>query len=295
MAKEETVEVSTPKPFEIVESKFVLLGKIPKSWLWDGRHGLGVDWLDSNGSDLPMSGPNSTTLPTLFPWSKKIRFHARVDLSHFTSSEHPRGLILVIETYAGNNRYFYHPVIIAGTNKVYESEHAELKEKLSSTIQKIIKNKKEWENYTRELETLRKSIVSEVNLLEGIFNILEHSEEEFIPFTESEEDKQEAELEEKYKEVIESRGPLFRGTAGRMDGFELRVYSDDHGQHFHVIHKGKGVNARFSFPEMELLNYISRAIIGAKTKKKLQEFCKQPETFENLKKEFAKRETPAAM
>lgn len=289
MAKEATIEVMTPKPFEVVGTKFVLLGKVPKSWLLDGRHGLGVDWLEASGGNLPMSGPHVTTLPTLFPWSKKVRFHSRVDLSHFTTSEHPRGLILVVETYEGKNRSFYHPVIIAGTNKVYESEHTELKEKLSATIKRLIKDKEGWENYTRELETLRKSIVSNKEILEGMFDILELEEESFVPIIQSEEEKQEAELEEKYKEAIESRGPLFRGAAGRMEGFELRVYSDDHGQHFHVVHKGKGINARFSFPEMALLSYISRATIGVKTQKKLREFCKRPDIFENLKTEFAKR------
>ena len=69
----------------------------------------------------------------------------------------------------------------------------------------------------------------------------------------------------------------------------MRVHSDDHGQHFHVIHKGKSINARFSFPDIELMNYISKMTIGAKTQKRIQEFCKTPNIFANLEKEFAKR------
>src|SRR3989344_8070877 len=289
MRKEKSIKIFTPKPYQVVGVKFDLFGKVPKSWLSNGRYGLGADWLDSDGGNLPSSGPNATTFKTLFPWSRNVMFLAPVDLSYFTTSEHPRGLILVIETYGENNHSSYLPVIIAGTNKDYESEHAELKVKLSDTIQKIIQRKKDLENYTRELGELRKSIIDNREILEGVFEILEQSDEQFESYSEAEEDIQVAELEEKYKDAISARGPLFRGLAGKMEGFELRVYSDDHGRHFHVIHKGKGINARFSFPEIELLNYVSRTTIGSKTKKKIQEFCKSQEVFANLEKEFAKR------
>lgn len=238
---------------------------------------------------MPRSGPNATTFKTLFPWSRNAMFLAPVDLSCFASSEHPRGLILVVETYGEKNNAVYLPVIIAGTNKNYESEHAELSKALPDTIQKIIQRKQDWENYIRELGELRKSIVDNREILEGVFEILEQSDEQFEPYSESEEDIQAARLEEKYKDAISSRGPLLRGLAGKMEGFEIRVYSDDHGQHFHVIHKGKGVNVRFSFPEMNLLNYVSRTTIGSKTEKKIQNYCKSPTVFANLEKEFAKR------
>ena len=277
------------QPFQVVEIKFDVFGKVPKAWLSLGRYGLGVDWLDANGNDLPSSGPNSTVIPTLFPWSKKVGFRARADLSYFATSEHPRGLILVIETHENNRHTHYLPVIVAGTSKIYESEHAALQEKLSETIKGIIQRKIEWDDYTKELATLRKSIVNENEILGGVFEILDESDESFTPFTHSEEDEKEAALEEKYKKAIESRGPLFRGLAGKMDGFELRVYSDDHGRHFHIIHKGKGINARYSFPAMKLLSYVAPTTIGAKTERKLQEFCKRPNIFSKFELEFAKR------
>ncbi len=289
MKKEETLEITTPNPYQVVEVKFDLLGKVPRSWLLHGKYGLSVDWLDSNGNDLPMSGPNVNTLPALFSWFKKVRFYSRVDLSYFASSEHPRGLILIVETYENHRRPFYLPVIIAGTNEIYRIEHEELRKKLSDTVKKIIKRKEEWESYTKELGELRKSIVDNKDVVEGIFEILDQSEDNFTPFSQSEEELEEAALDEKYKEAIAWRGPLFRGIAGKMDGFEMRVHSDDHGQHFHVIHKGKGVNARFSFPNMELMNYISKTTIDTKTQKKIQEFCKRQNIFANLGEEFKKR------
>ncbi len=288
MSTEEDIEIITPKPYEVVEVKFQVRGKIPKSWLPYGRYGLGVDGRTTNYGYLPTSGPTSELFPgVLFRFKGKIRFHSYVDLSRFDTSEHPRGLILEISGDA--DHVFLLPVIIAGTNKTYESEHETLKGKLSATIERVNRCRKDWAIYSKELEKLRNSFVDDKEILEGIFTILEESDDKFEPLTLSDEEKQEKALEAKYKEAIEWRGPLFRGVAGKMEGFDMTVYSNDHGIHFHVIHKGKGIDARFSFPEIELLDYISKTQIGTKTKKKIQEFCKRPEIFSNLKKEFGKR------
>ncbi len=288
MRKNQEIEIIKPKPYEVVGVKFDLLGKIPKTWLAYGRYGLGVDWKDVKGGYLPMSGPTAKILPgLLFRFKKKVRFYSHVDLSYFTASEHPRGLILEIS--GDGNHSFLFPVIIQGTNKVYESEYELLKNELSNTIKRITKYKEDLKNYNNELEKIRKSVVYDKEILNDIFEILDNSKEIFKPFTESEEDELIKALEEKYKEAIQWRGPLFGGIAGRMDGFEFRVYSDDHDKHFHVVHKGKGVNARFSFPKMELMSYLTRTTIGTKTEQKIREFCEKPEIFAKLEKEFAKR------
>lgn len=125
----------------------------------------------------------------------------------------------------------------------------------------------------------------------GILDILGQEEwsNENYPF--SEEYLDEKQLEEKYKDAIEWRGPLSRGAICKMDGFEYRLYSHDHDKHFHIIHKGRGINARFSFPEIELINYKNAITsIRSKEKEKLIEFIKKPEHFKRLEREFLRRE-----
>ena len=81
-----------------------------------------------------------------------------------------------------------------------------------------------------------------------------------------------------------------KGLVARIAGFELRVYSHDHDKHFHVIHKERGIDARFSFPEIVLINYKqSRNMISSKEENNIRVFFKKPEYFEKLQKEFEKR------
>ena len=81
-----------------------------------------------------------------------------------------------------------------------------------------------------------------------------------------------------------------KGLVAVMKGFEFRVHSDDHGKHFHVIHRGRGIDARFSFPEIELIDYKKLGnTIGRKEENNIRVFFKNPEYFEKLKGEFEKR------
>ena len=287
MKGENKLELAGPKPYEVVGIKFDVFGKVPKSWLSYGKYGFGMDWMDVNGNDLPMSGPSAEVVPgLLFKFKKKLRFYGHVDLSYFQTSEHPRGL--VIEISGDNKHWFLLPLIIGGTNQIYDSEHEELRKKLSVTVKKVLKRKEDWKNYNKELSQIRKGIVFDIEILEGV---LKNSEERFEEFSESEEDKQEKDLEEKYKDVIAWRGPLLRGIVGRMDGYEFRVYSGDHNpKHFHVIHKGRGIDARFSYPQIQLIDYKgSSSIIGSKESAKIREFFEVAKNLQKLNSEFQKQ------
>ena len=290
MQDKNKLELVTPKPYEVVGVKFDVQGKVPKFWLSYGKYGFGMDWMDINGNDLQMSGPSANVIPGLFfRFKKKLRFYGHADLSYFQTSEHPRGLIIEI---SGDRKHFFLlPLIITGTNRTYDSECEELKKKLSATVEKVKRRKEDWENYTKELSQIRGGIVFDRGILEGIFNILDNSEEKFEEFSESEEDKQEKKLEEKYKDVIAWRGPLLRGVVGRMDGFEFRVYSGDHNpKHFHVIHKGRGIDARFSYPQIQLIDYKEKSsLIGGKESKRICEFFGATENIQKLDKEFQKQ------
>lgn len=287
MSEKETIDLIQPKPYEVVEVKFSVFGKIPKSWLLYGRYGLDLSLMDINGHEF--MGTSAEVIPGLFSkFRKKVKFYSSVDLSHYEIPKHPQGLIIEISDC--NNHSFLVPLIVKGSDENYEINQKELKEKLSNTVKKILKYKEDWNNYRNELQKIRKGVVHKKEILEGVFEILQQSEEHYKPFSHSEEDLEEKVLEEKYRDAINWYGPLLRGIAGRMDGFEFRIYSDDHGKHFHVTHKGKGINARFSFPEIDLINYKGCSnTMGSKEKKKIRDFFKRPENFQKLDNEFRKR------
>ena len=122
-----------------------------------------------------------------------------------------------------------------------------------------------------------------------IMKILDESEDSSEDYLYKDEDRRQKELEERYKDALDWRGPLLHGLAAKLDGFEIRVYSNDHGKHFHVIHRGKNINARFSYPQMELMNYVSGTSINVRTARKISDFCKKPEILAKLEEEFSKR------
>lgn len=293
MEEKQIIESIQPKPYEVVGVKFDIFGKVPKSWLLYGKYGPGMDWMDIKGNNLPTSGPLADIVPSLFSkFRKNVRFRSRVDLGCFQASEHPRGLIIEVSSH-NNQDFVLLPLIIGGTNKIYNVEHGELKEKLLSGVNRIINLKKDYENYKKELHKIYKGIVHNKEILEGVFDILEKSEVKFEEFSDSEEDDQEKKLVEKYRDAIAWKGPMLSGVAGRMAGFEFRVYSGDHDpKHFHVIHKSRGVDARFSYPQIELINYKGRMNnIGGKESDKIRQFFRITQNLKKLDAEFQKQIT----
>lgn len=92
-----------------------------------------------------------------------------------------------------------------------------------------------------------------------------------------------------YKIVRKQNSGQLAGTVGTIKGFSFTVYSNDHGKHFHVIDKGKGINARFSFPQIELLNYKTKNKIRPKDIKLIKNYFSNPANFIRLEFEFQKR------
>lgn len=290
MTAKSELELFEPKPYEVTRLVFDIFGKIPKSWLKDGKYGFNVNCLDLNGKTLQISGPSlEIKAGFLSKFRKKIRFHSRVDLNSFPPSEHPRGLIIEME--GQDNQFFLLPLIVGGTSKVYESEHVALREKLSQMTKKFIKLKIDWYNYGKELGMIRQRTVSDRDLFEGIFEILDKSEDTFEPIFDSKEEQEERALNEKYKDAIQWRGPFLGGRAGAMNGYNFQVHSTDHKpQHFHVIHKGNGIEASFVFPTIELLKYEEHSnIISSKDIKKIKEYFIVPEHLKKLSDEFEKQ------
>ncbi len=137
--------------------------------------------------------------------------------------------------------------------------------------------------------------ISDWDLSGGIFEILEKAENYNNDYPFTQEDLDEEKLKEKYKDAIEWQEPLLGVIAGRLDGFEFRIFSNDYGKHFHVIHRGRGINARFSFPEIKLVNYKqAKNTISSKEVNKISAYFKNPDNFKRLETEFIRREPSLA-
>lgn len=287
--KKRKINLIKPKPFDLVELKFDIVGEVPKNWLTHG-YGIGISWMGESGNYLPMSGPTAEIIPSLLSTLKKrIKFISHVELTS-SDPEHPHGIIFDIRSDQYDN-YSLFPFIVKGTNKNYDNEIKNLKKKLLNSINKIIRLKNDWKIYRSELEKISKQKVWDKKLSEDIFNILNTSEEFFLPIIETDEERKEIELAERYKEANMWEGPLLGGRVGSMEGFDFRVYSLDHNpKHFHIIHKGRGIEARFSFPQIELINYLGHSnSIGSKEISKIKEYFELPENFKRLKSDFEKQ------
>jgi hypothetical protein len=124
-----------------------------------------------------------------------------------------------------------------------------------------------------------------------IYNLIEESDDFHENYLYSDEDKREYELNEKYKAALKWKGRRLKILVGSINGFEFRIYSNDHDKHFHVIHAGKKINARFSFPEIKLKNYkLSKNTISSNEEKRIQDYFKDPDNLMKLESEFKKRD-----
>lgn len=91
--------------------------------------------------------------------------------------------------------------------------------------------------------------------------------------------------------IAKSQGRIALKLSGHKEGFEFRVYSGDHNpKHFHVIHKNLGIDAHFSYPKVELVNYKGRSnTISRKESDRICEFFRITGNFEKLESEFKKQ------
>jgi len=288
--KRDKIELIQPKPYEEVGLNFTIYGKVPKSWLMYDRYGLSINLMYEDGNKFLSISPN--IIPSIFSkFKRKIKFCSIINLVFYKEAECAY-YGLIVEVSGNNQQSFFFPLMIKGsnTNTDQEYEKEELNKSLSNAIKKIIKDKEDWINYKDELSKIYNSKVNEKEILEGVFEILDQSETNFESFSYSEEDIQEKKLKEKYQEVISQHGHILGGAIGQMAGFDFCVYSNDHDQHFHVIHRGRGIDARFSFPEIKLIDYKNiKAKIGSDEQKKIQNFLNNPVLFKKLENEFLKR------
>jgi methylthioribose-1-phosphate isomerase len=76
----------------------------------------------------------------------------------------------------------------------------------------------------------------------------------------------------------------------RLEGnIKAAVYSDDHGTHFHVLYPPDNIDARFSWPTIEIEDYKSKNEFRSKQLKNIRTMCSNPEVQVFLQREFDKR------
>lgn len=308
MNSQKLIIIKSPQPYKYVGTRFTIVGWIDLSWfdynISASNWKTNVDYL---GIDVK-TFMGTTSYPTLNDQNMKegkVSFSIDCELNYanipFIKNSHGR-ITIKIESHNKSISPFYLPLIV----KEFEDEltfDQKIIKKHSEVKKKEVRYEKDLEKYYKDLQKIidsrkvkdegknYKYLLGE-NVAIGceILKIIEEDQKIFENYAYRKEDLSEQKINEKYKDALDWIGPLARGLVSQFGGFEIRVYSDDHDKHFHVIHKDRGVNARFSFPTMKLINYKkSKNTISSKTEKRIREFCLQPEIFKKFEYEFNKR------
>lgn len=314
--KNEKVMVFSPKSHQAVGRKFVIKGIVPLVWLKSKtgiRNSISLDIIDINGRAITGTSifidVSQQTKWFLAPQRRFIfyRVYEFSELS-FEFLKESRGR-MTIKLSGENERQqsVYVPINVKYFNQEnnLDKEIVKRHDNIGKTIRRY---EKDLDKYYKAMEKIRikrlkknsilkkdddkmDQYISDWNLSEDMLNILGKADHYNNNYPFKQEDQKEEKLAEKYKDALVWQGPLFGAVAGRLNGFEFRIYSGDHGKHFHVIHREKGINARFSFPEIELINYKkAKTSINRREINSIKEYFSNNENFKRIEKEFKHRE-----
>lgn len=302
MNNNELIKLIEPKPYQEVATRFIVSGWLPKSWLitdsgyLDNR--IFFDLIDVKGTAFSCSTISvHVTLGWLSKFRKKFYFSELIQFNSCNESfiKSSQGRIAIKLGGHKDVQSVYIPLIV----KELEPEAGadpEILDKQGKIEETIAKYKLDLKNYNKELELLmtKERQEFEVNFCEDITEEVDIEDEGLLDGVAqrlfSAESNEKRALDDKYKEALDWRGPLLRGIIARMNGFVFKVHSHDHGSHFHVIHRERGVDVRFSFPEIKLENYKNKKnLIGSKETESIRNFLLEVNNFNKLRKEFEKR------
>jgi len=302
-AQQNLIIVTQPKPLQKTGSEFLLRGSVSESWLmtsWgavDNR--IFIEYMDINGKTF-MGGSLVVFPPKGFRrlLTKMYQFSVirKFDPLNVPSIENSQGRItLKIYGHNEDEQSIFIPLIIPEFVPDGPVE-LEIIEKHLNVGKKVTQLRNSLKKYNEELKSLydREEKEFKENFVDDPIDWVEIEVDQLLDgigrrLYSAESDEKRA-LDDKYKEALEWRGPLARGIAGRLNGYAFKVYSHDHGQHFHVIHRQQRIDARFSFPEIQLINYKNtRNLIGSKEIKSIQSFFEDTVNFKKLSDEFKKR------
>lgn len=306
------IKIIQPKPFQEIGSRFIVSGWVSSKWLksqFGMNYRIFLDYIDINGQTF-LGSSFDVKRGLLAKFTNRYYFSTILGFTQFNVDfiKQSQGRITI--KLGGQNKYeIYIPLIVKqlepkdGADPKIIKKHGKIGEMIKQYENDI-------KSYNEETEKIRKRRLEKLGLTEdelssaylhdfeiasqiagGIFQVLEKEKgyNSDYPFTQ--EDLDEEKLGEKYKDAIEWRGPLLGVAIGRMNGFEFIVFGNDHDKHLHVIHRARGINARFSFPEIELINYKNaKTSINSKERKAIVNFLRNPNIFTKLEDEFKRRE-----
>lgn len=302
----DNIIIIRPRPYQKVGATFAISGRVPLKLLKCGEYfdyRLSLELLDVTGKTIFGSSININPPKNESNLNKLIDFYHPFNFDQIMAgwAIKSQGLMAInistMGSYAtAEKKEIFLPIIIDQL-KPPDGYNKELLEKHQTIKERVVRYRKESAEYAEELGRIYKR-------KEEIFN--KSRDEKTEPYQEIDEkfadelffsiiwageDEEKRLLDEKYREALEWSGPLIRGMVGRLNGFEFRVYSNDHGKHFHVIHKEKEINARFSFPEINLVDYIGfKNTIDKKTQERIKNYFSDPANFKKLEAEFIKKQ-----
>lgn len=305
---EKTIKIKYPKPYEEVKHFFVVKGLVPFSWLDnDGyiNNRVSLDILDIDGRTFigrSIKLSRSFLPRRFFKKDRMVKFKDTIVLDKINMSfvAPSQGMITLRFTGTREGQNFFLPVKIKSTNPNFLPDK-KLVEKHKIIGETVLRLDKEWKEYLKQLEEIMKrrsektgiddykninyTYINDDNINFGVFGLLNDFEFDQKASSFFEEDQAIKQLEEKFKETIEINGPLLGANILVRDGFHFIKYSNDHGRHFHIIHKGRGLDVRMSFPGLIVESYKS-GMLKSKDEKKLVSFLKQPNNFKKLEDAF---------
>ncbi len=298
------IVVSEPRSLQEVGLKIVLSGWVPKSWVESKTdNSIFFDLIDINGFVFMAS---TISINKWLCKDEYFRFWHLLDLSTICidSVKDSNGRINILIKGQEKKHSIYLPIIVKDFNvqdddedKIYKHKNIALK--VAKLEEDLSKYQEESDEITARFPHNQEDDYVEKNDVQlessgiayDIFCLLENSDVVRAESPYQEEARLKKELDEKYKEVLNWRGMIGGAKVGEINGFSFVVYSDDHDTHFHVIHRGKGVDARFSFPEINIISYKNkRNTIDKKEIKMIKEYFENPENFSKLENEFIRRD-----
>lgn len=296
-----SIQVNQPRPYQKVGIEFLVYGWVPVDWL-ETDHGrdprICLKHFDIHaklfGCETILIQP-----PKLFPNLRK-KFFFGYKVRYTQISAHTillsQGLLTIKISGHKKDQEIYIPICIQGFPQ--NGAHDPILVSLHANVEHKIKHfSDELDRYFWELDQLeqkRKEMTGEYGIQSdgttveddelklGVFKAIDLTD-----------DEEKLALEEKYKEVLEWAGAdaiRFGAGVGRLGGFDFQVYANDHNpKHFHVIHKSRGVNARFSFPGIKLLNYKEKKYsIKRNEEDAIRRYFQDEEHLKRLSIEFEK-------
>lgn len=305
MSKQRKIIITHPRPYEIVGRSFLILGTIPMTLIGEVQgfsHRLLLDLLEVHGKTI-MGSSVDIDIPTRTEDQNQIinfefPFHVH-DLNNrwIVQSQGRMAIRLALPSlqFEGDQAEVFLPVIFnigepqGGFDKYLIQRHLTIESrvkqyrvdsrKYAEKLGLIMQRRKDFFELSKNtLPDESREVTS--NIAEDLSYLLSSIGG----------DDEIGSLQEQYKESLEWSGPLLHGTIGWLNGFSFQVYSKDHDNHFHVIHREKEINARFSFPGIELISYKGKSNeISNKIIKAIQTYFKKPENFNKLAAELSKQ------